>query len=219
MQFEFLLMEAIQKYILDHSTPEHPALQWIRKQTNLRTNHARMLSGPTQGALLTSLVRLSGAVRILEIGTFTGYATTCLALGLGDEGHVDTLEINDELNDLILEGWQRAGVDGKVTLHTGDALQTLDSFADRQEYYDLVFIDANKRHYCAYFDKVFPMVKKGGLILADNTLWDGKVVEDPLPTDAQTREILRFNDMVAADPRVSTFILPLRDGLTFITKL
>lgn len=212
-------METLQKYILEHSSPEHEALVWIRKQTNLRTNHARMLSGPTQGALLTSLVRLSGAERILEIGTFTGYATTCLALGLGDGGHVDTLEINDELNDLILEGWQRAGVADKVTLHTGDALQTLDLFAARQEYYDIVFIDANKRHYCAYFDKVFPMVKKGGLILADNTLWDGKVVEDPLPTDAQTREILRFNDLVAADPRVSTFILPLRDGLTFITKL
>lgn len=211
-------MDPLQKYIIAHSSPEHEALQWIRKQTNLRTNHARMLSGPTQGALLTMLAKSTKAAKILEIGTFTGYATTCLALGLQEGGHVDTLEINDELNDLILEGWQRAGVDGKISLHTGDALQTLAAMAGRQEYYDIVFIDANKRHYRAYYEAVFPMVKTGGMILADNTLWDGKILEDPLPNDAQTREIAAFNDMIAADTRVEAFILPLRDGLTFIRK-
>lgn len=211
-------MDTLQKYIIDHSSPEHDALQWIRKQTNLRTSHARMLSGPTQGALLTMLVKSTGAKNILEIGTFTGYATTCLALGLGEGGHIDTLEINDELDDLIHEGWQRAGVDGEITLHTGDALDTLESFKDRIEHYDMVFIDANKRYYRAYYDAVFPMVKGSGLILADNTLWDGKILQDPLPNDAQTREIAAFNDMVAADTRVEAFILPLRDGLTFIRK-
>lgn len=212
-------MDALLKYIVSHSSPEHEALQWIRKQTNLRTNHARMLSGPTQGAMLTTLAQLSHAKRVLEIGTFTGYATTCLALGLEEDGHVDTLEINDELNDLILNGWERAGVKEKITLHTGDALQTLSEFADRQEYYDMVFIDANKRHYRAYYEAIFPMVKPGGLILADNTLWDRKILEDPLPGDAQTREIAAFNDMIAKDDRVRAFILPLRDGLTFILKL
>lgn len=211
-------MDKILKYITSHSSPEHEALQWIRRQTNLRTNHARMLSGPTQGALLTMLVQLSKARDILEIGTFTGYATTCLALGLPDDGHVDTLEINDELNDLITEGWERAGVKDRITLHTGDALQTLASFGDRAEYYDIVFIDANKRFYRAYLEAVLPMVKHGGLILADNTLWDGKVLEDPLPKDAQTAEIAAFNDMVAKAEELSCLILPLRDGLTFIRK-
>lgn len=214
-------MEDLAKYIIAHSIPEHEALKWIRKQTNLRTNHARMLSGPTQGALLTTLVQLSGAKRILEIGTFTGYATCCLALGLEGEGHIDTLEINDELNDLITAGWERAGVASIVSLHNGDALETLKNLAAgcaSDGLYDLVFIDANKRHYRAYYDLVFPMVRKGGLILADNTLWDGKILQDPLPSDAQTQEIARFNDMVAADDRVSAFILPLRDGLTFIRK-
>lgn len=212
-------MDKLQKYILEHSSAQHPALDWIRKQTHLHTNHARMLSGPTQGALLTTLVRLSGASSVLEIGTFTGYATTCLALGLGPEGHVDTLELNDELNSVILEGWERAGVKDRITLHNGDALQTLSSFSDRKESYDLVFIDANKRFYRAYLEAVYPLVRKGGLILADNTLWDGKVLEDPLPKDAQTSEIDSFNKMLASDPRFDTFILPLRDGLTFITKI
>lgn len=211
-------MDKLLKYITSHSSPEHEALQWIRRQTNLRTNHARMLSGPTQGALLTMLVQLGKARDILEIGTFTGYATTCLALGLPDDGHVDTLEINDELNDLITEGWERAGVKDRITLHTGDAMQTLASFEDRSEYYDIVFIDANKRFYRAYLEAVLPMVKPGGLILADNTLWDGKVLEDPLPKDAQTAEISAFNDMVAKAEELSCLILPLRDGLTFIRK-
>lgn len=206
------------RYIIEHSSPEHEALQWIRKQTNLRTNHARMLSGPVQGALLGMLVHMSGAERILEIGTFTGYATTAMALGMKESGHIDTLEINDELNDLILQGWERAGVSDRISLHTADALETLHSFADREETYDLVFIDANKRHYRAYYEAVLPLVKKGGIILADNTLWDGKILENPLPKDAQTREIAAFNEMVAHDTRVSAFILPLRDGLTFIRK-
>lgn len=211
-------MEELYRYIVAHSSEEHPALKWIRRQTNLRTSHARMLSGPVQGALLTALVKISGAKRILEIGTFTGYATTCMALGFADEGHVDTLEINDELNDLIMEGWERASVADRISLHTGDALETLASFSDRTEQYDMVFIDANKRHYRSYYQAVFPLVRKGGLILADNTLWDGKILEEPLPKDAQTQEIAKFNDMLASDLNVDVFILPLRDGLTFIIK-
>lgn len=209
----------LSRYITEHSSPEHEALQWIRKQTNLRTNHARMLSGHIQGSLLGMLVHMSGAEKILEIGTFTGYATTAMALGMKSGGHIDTLEINDELNDLIFQGWERAGVRQMISLHTGDALDTLKAFSDRKEEYDLVFIDANKRHYRAYFEAVLPLVKKGGIILADNTLWDGKILENPLPKDAQTQEIAAFNDMVARDGRVSTFILPLRDGLTFMKKL
>lgn len=215
-------MDKIYKYIACHSIPESEDLLWIRRQTHLHTNHARMLSGEVQGALLTLLVRSIGAKRILEIGTFTGYATACLAKGLPEDGgHIDSLEINDELVGLIKEGWERAGVADRISLHVGDALETLRTLTCKAEtdgLYDLVYIDANKREYCAYYEAVLPLVRPGGVILADNTLWDGKVVEDPLPVDAQTQEILRFNEKVAADPRVECVIIPLRDGLSFIRK-
>lgn len=211
-------MDKIYRYITEHSTPESEALAWIRRQTNLKTNHARMLSGPVQGQLLTILTQISGARRALEIGTFTGYASVCIACGLPADGHLDTLEINDELDSLIHAGWERAGVSGKITLHTGPALETIGRLRTDNVFvpYDLVYIDANKREYCAYYEAVLPLVRPGGLILADNTLWDGKILEDPLPQDAQTVEIARFNDLVASDPRVDTVILPLRDGLTVL---
>ncbi len=215
-------MDKIYKYIAAHSVSEGDDLLWIRRQTHLHTNHARMLSGEVQGALLTLLVRSIGAKRILEIGTFTGYATACLAKGLPEDGgHIDSLEINDELVGLIKEGWDRAGVADRISLHVGDALETLKALTCKTEadgLYDLAYIDANKREYFAYYEAVLPLVRPGGVILADNTLWDGKVVEDPLPTDAQTQEILRFNELVAADPRVECVIIPLRDGLSFIRK-
>lgn len=216
-------MERLYRYIAEHSARESEDLLWIRRQTHLRTNHARMLSGEVQGALLTILVESLGVRNALEIGTFTGYASVCLAKGLPENGHLDTLEINDELNDLIFEGWRRAGVDGLITLHTGAALDTLKVLSAKQEAgeispYDLIYIDANKREYRAYFEASLPLLRQGGVILADNTLWDGKVVEEPVPEDAQTQEILKFNDAVAADPRVECVIIPLRDGLTFIRK-
>lgn len=216
-------MERLYRYIAEHSARESEDLLWIRRQTHLRTNHARMLSGEVQGALLTILVKSLGVHNALEIGTFTGYASVCLAKGLPEDGHLDTLEINDELNDLILEGWRRAGVEGLITLHTGAALDTLKVLSAKQESgeippYDLIYIDANKREYRVYFEASLPLLRQGGVILADNTLWDGKVVEEPVPEDAQTQEILKFNDAVAADPRVECVIIPLRDGLTFIRK-
>lgn len=216
-------MDKLYRYIAEHSARESEDLLWIRRQTNLRTNHARMLSGEVQGALLTMLVKSLEVRNALEIGTFTGYASVCLAKGLPENGHLDTLEINDELNDLILEGWRRAGVEGLITLHTGAALDTLKVLSAKQDAgeippYDLIYIDANKREYRAYFEASLPLLRQGGVILADNTLWDGKVVEDSVPEDAQTQEILKFNDAVAADPRVECVIIPLRDGLTFIRK-
>lgn len=212
-------MDAMTDYILRHSTGETPALQWIRKQTFLRTNHARMLSGTVQGRFLTMAVKMLKARKVLELGTFTGYSAVCLAYGLEEGGHLDTLEVNDELEDVILEGFSRAGVDGKVALHLGDAKETLKSLKERmEEPYDLVYIDANKREYCEYYDLVFDMVRTGGFILADNVLWDGKVYENPMPQDKQTVGIADFNDMVVADPRVESVILPLRDGLNIIMK-
>lgn len=222
-------MEQIYKYIEEHATRQSEALDWVVKQTHIRTNHARMLSGAVQGQLMRMMVQMTGAGRILELGTFTGYSAICLASGLPEEGHLDTLELNDELEDLILEGFDKAGLAERISLHIGDCKQTLLRFREQmglaegsqaapELQYDIVYMDANKREYCEYYELVFDMVRPGGLILADNVLWDGKVCQDPLPQDKQTLGIARFNDIVRDDPRVESVILPLRDGLNVIRK-
>ena len=222
-------MEQIYKYIEEHATQPSEALKWVEKQTHIRTNHARMLSGSVQGQLMRILVQTSGARRILELGTFTGFSAICLASALPEDGHLDTLELNDELEDLILEGFERAGLSEKISLHIGDCKETLSRFrnemglaegsaADKEMLYDIVYMDANKREYCEYYDLIFDMVRPGGLILADNVLWDGKVCQDPLPQDKQTLGIARFNDIVSKDSRVESMIIPLRDGLNVIRK-
>jgi predicted O-methyltransferase YrrM len=211
-------MEKIYKYIEDHASTPSQALEWVVKQTHIRTNHARMLSGAIQGQILRMLAQMTGATDILELGTFTGYSAICLASALPEEGHLDTLELNDELEDLILEGFDRAGLADKIELHIGDCKETVLRLKEEGRMYDIVYIDANKREYCEYYDLVFDMIRPGGLILADNVIWDGKVCQDPLPQDKQTLSIVRFNDMVSADPRVESVILPLRDGLNIIRK-
>ena len=211
-------MEQIYKYIEDHASTPNEALEWVMKQTHIRTNHARMLSGAIQGQLLRMLVQMTGATRILELGTFTGYSAICLASALPEGGHLDTLELNDELEDLILEGFERAGVADKIDLLIGDCKETVLQLKEEGRVYDIAYIDANKREYCEYYDLVFDMIRPGGLILADNVIWDGKVCQDPLPQDKQTQSIVRFNDMVSADPRVESVIIPLRDGLNVIRK-
>ena len=212
------IMEKIYQYIKDHATAPSEALAWVEKQTHIRTNHARMLSGAVQGQIMRMLVQTSGASRILELGTFTGYSAICLASAMPEGGHLDTLEINDELEDLILEGFDRAGLADTIALHIGDCKETLRRFREEGREYDLVYMDANKREYPEYYELIFDMVRPGGLILADNVLWDGKVCEDPMPQDKQTLGIARFNDMVSADERVESVILPLRDGLNLIRK-
>ena len=228
-------MEKIYKYIEDHATVPSEALDWVVKQTHIRTNHARMLSGAAQGQLLRMFVQMTGAKRVLELGTFTGFSAICLGSALPEDGHLDTLELNDELEDLILEGFERAGLSDKMQIHVGDCKETLRCFrkqmglseepdestgkvADESLLYDVVYIDANKREYCEYYDLVFDMVRPGGLILADNVIWDGKVCQDPLPQDKQTLSIVAFNDKVSADPRVESVIMPVRDGLNIIRK-
>ena len=213
-------MEKIYKYIEDHASVPSEALEWVVKQTHIRTNHARMLSGAAQGQLMRMIAQMCGAKRILELGTFTGYSAICLASALPEDGHLDTLELNDELEDLILEGFEKAGLENKISLHIGDCKETLRKMRSERsdELYDIVYIDANKREYCEYYDLVFDMVRSGGLILADNVIWDGKVCQDPLPQDKQTLSIVRFNDMVSKDRRVESVILPIRDGLNVIRK-
>ena len=206
--------------MIECTSPQGEALDWLQKQTNIRTNHARMLSGPVQGRFLKMIVEMCGARRVLELGSFTGYSGICLASGLPEDGHLDTLEINDELEDLILEGFSRAGLRERISLHIGDCLETLKRFREEgREPYDLVFIDANKRDYPEYYELVFDLVRPGGWILADNVLWDGKVALDPMPQDRQTLGIDNFNRRVASDPRVESVIIPLRDGLNLIHKL
>lgn len=211
-------MENIYKYIAEHATQQSEALDWVVKQTHIRTNHARMLSGAVQGQVMRMIVQMSEAKDILELGTFTGYSAICLGSAMPENGHLDTLEINDELEDLILEGFDRAGLSDKIDLHIGDCKETLRRFIEEGRKYDLVYMDANKREYCEYYELIFDMVRPGGLILADNVLWDGKVCMDPLPQDKQTLGIARFNDMIRDDRRVESVILPLRDGLNLIRK-
>lgn len=214
------------RYIKEHTTPQGETLDWIEKQTNIRTNHARMLSGAVQGRFLMMMTEMIRPVRILELGTFTGYSSVCLASCLPEGGHLDTLEINDELEDLIVEGFERAGLSDRITLHIGDCKKTLEQLRSGilgskdggTRLYDMVYMDANKREYPEYYSLVFDLVRPGGYILADNVLWDGKVYEDDVPGDRQTSGIARFNDMVAADPRVECVIVPMRDGLYLIRK-
>lgn len=205
-----------EKYLREHSDAQSQALDWIVRQTHIRTNYPQMLSGSVQGALLTMLVKLVKPRRVLEIGCFTGYSTVCMAYGLPEGGHIDSLEINEELEYLILEGFEKAGVKDRITMHFGDAKKTLGTLHGP---YDLVFMDADKRDYCAYYEQMKPLLHSGSLILADDVLWDGKVYADPVPGDAQTRGIVAFNDVIAADPTVEKVLLPLRDGLYLIRKV
>lgn len=209
-------MNPEEKYLRAHSTAQSEALSWLERQTHIRTNFPQMLSGPVQGRFLTMMAEFCHARSVLEIGTFTGYSAICLAGGLPEDGHLDALEINDELEDLIREGFERAGVAGRIDLHIGDALETLKTLGGRV--YDLVYIDADKREYCAYYEAVMPLLRSGGCILADDVLWGGKLYGDALPADRQSRGVAAFNDMVAADPRVEVTILPIRDGLSIIRK-
>lgn len=211
-------MESAQdKYIEEHCSISNEALDWLERQTNIRTNYPRMLTGKVQGEFLYMMTRMISPRNVLEIGTFTGYSAICMALALEREGHIDTLEINDELEDLILEGFERAGVSGRVSLHIGDAVEFLRG-QDGKKLYDLTFIDANKREYPDYYELALTLTRPGGFILADDVLWDGKVYAEQVPTDKQTSGIVRFNDLAASDPRVETVILPVRHGLSIIRK-
>lgn len=211
-------MESAQdKYIEEHCSISNEALDWLERQTNIRTNYPRMLTGKVQGEFLYMMTRMISPRNVLEIGTFTGYSAVCMALALEGEGHIDTLEINDELEDLILEGFERAGVSGRVSLHIGDAVEFMRG-QDGKKLYDLTFIDANKREYPDYYELALTLTRPGGFILADDVLWDGKVYAEQVPTDKQTSGIVRFNDLAASDPRVETVILPVRHGLSIIRK-
>lgn len=205
----------IEEYIRNHSDEEGELLTALARDANVNLLRPRMISGHLQGRILKMFCRMLRPKRVLEIGTYTGYATLCLAEGLEADGRVYTLEINDEMEDFIWKYLSRSPHKEKISVHFGDAMELIPRL---DETFDLVFIDADKRLYSAYYDLVFPKVRAGGLILADNTLWDGKVVQEGPVTDKQTRGILDFNEKIKADDRVEKVILPLRDGLTMIWK-
>ena len=208
--------EQLNDYILNHIDAEPEHLYRLERDTHLRLLYSRMCSGHLQGRLLKMLVRMAKPERILELGTFSGYSAQCLAEGLlSDDAQVHTIEIEDELEDFLRQHFADSPVGHRIHLHIGDACQILPQL---NLMFDLVFIDANKRHYPQYYELVLPWLNPGGFIIADNTLWDGKVAEPHAKIDPQTEGILSFNQMVAADPRVEKVIIPVRDGLTIIYK-
>ena len=208
--------EQLNDYILNHIDAEPEHLYRLERDTHLRLLYSRMCSGHLQGRLLKMLVRMANPERILELGTFSGYSAQCLAEGLlSDDAQVHTIEIEDELEDFLRQHFADSPVGHRIHLHIGDASKILPQL---NLMFDLVFIDANKRHYPQYYELVLPWLTPGGFIIADNTLWDGKVAEPHTKIDPQTEGILSFNQMVAADPRVEKVIIPVRDGLTIIYK-
>ena len=205
--------DIIDDYIASHIEPEPEYLHELYRRTYLTTTYPRMCSGHVQGRILAMLSRMAAPRRIIELGTFTGYSALCLAEGLSPDGELHTIEIDDEFEDRLREQFDSSPFAGRIHLHIGDALSLLPSLEGP---WDMAFIDANKRHYTDYYRLLLPAMRPGGIILADNTLWSGKVTDPSSATDAQTRGILEFNDMIARDPRVTVAILPLRDGLTMI---
>lgn len=205
----------IDDYILEHISPEPAWLTKVYRDTYLHHLYPRMCSGHLQGRLLKMLTQMISPKRILELGTFTGYSTLCFAEGMPKDAHIHTIEIDDESEDELLSTFNSSPWAERIHLHIGDAADVIPKI---DEEWDLVFIDANKRCYIEYYELVLPRLRKGGYIFADNTLWSGKVLDPTSNHDAQTREILAFNDHVSEDMRVEKVILPLRDGMTLIRK-
>ncbi len=207
--------EAIARYAESHTTAEAGVLQELTQFTQAHIPMPNMLSGHIQGALLTLLARLQQPHTILEIGTYTGYSAICLAQGLAPDGQLHTIDINGDLETVALDAFEKAGVADRITLHIGNARDIIPQLD--VPVFDLVFIDADKAHYGAYFDLVIDRMPKGGLLIADNVLWKGKVTDQK--QDNRTRALDAYNKKVLEDPRVETVLLPIRDGLNIAYKI
>jgi predicted O-methyltransferase YrrM len=205
--------QRIEDYILSHSSKEPDALAKLNRDVHLKLLYPRMCSGHLQGRILMMLTSMIAPRNVLELGTYAGYSALCIAEGLPEGAHLDTVEIDDEMEDFILSRFRESPYGNRISLHIGDAAQIVPALNKR---FDMVYMDANKRTYCETFNMILPMMNPGGFILADNTLWDGKVVDPVANHDPQTAGICSFNDMIAADNRFDKVILPLRDGLTLI---
>lgn len=209
------MTEDIEKYVLAHSEPEGNYLYRLYRATNIHTIHGRMASGHLQGCLLKMLVSMIRPKNILEVGTFSGYSAICMAEGLDEGGKVWTFEINDEMEDFTRPWIENSPVADKIDFRIGDANIEAPKLGIT---FDLAFVDGDKRTYVETYEMVIRLLRPGGYIIADNTLWDGHVTDPAYDHDHQTQGIRRFNDHVAADNRVEQVIVPLRDGLTLIRK-
>ena len=206
----------LETYITDHTSPEDELLKRLNRETHLKVLNPRMLSGHVQGRFLEMISKMIQPHRILEIGTYTGYSAICLAKGLAGNGILHTIEVNPELEEFAKRYFREAGLEKQIIQHSGDALELIPQI---NETFDLVFIDAAKESYLDYYHLIFDKVRKGGFILADNALWDGKVVDPNQAQDKETHGIVAFNDFIRNDNRVEKVLLSLRDGIMIIRKL
>lgn len=206
----------IEHYILSHIADEDPLLNRLYRETFIKTVNGQMCCDHLQGTILTLISKLVNPFRILEIGTFTGYSALCLVKGLSENGLLHTIEINEELKAFAAAYFAESGTNEKIIQHIGDARKIIPSL---NETFDLVYLDADKRQYVSHYNLFFPKVRIGGIIIADNILWGGKVVEQVTQSDEQTKGIIQFNDFVRDDQRVETFMIPVRDGLTVLRKI
>ena len=208
-------MDALERYILENSSPEDDLLKELDRQTHLRVLNPRMISGHIQGKLLEMIVKMFRPQHILEIGTFTGYSALCMAAGLEEGATIDTCEVDDELEPLAQSFFDRSEHGEKIHLHIGSALEIAPQLGKQ---FDLVFIDGDKREYPAYYNMLMDkgLVHSGSILLADNILWYGKVTQQVHHNDHHTQALIEFNRMVVEDDRVESFILPLRDGINII---
>lgn len=205
----------LEDYIEKHISPEPDYLSKIDRLTNLYHINGRMCSGHIQGRLLKMLASMINPQRVIELGTFTGYSALCLAEGMADDATLDTIEVDEELEEEILKNFASSPYSKKISLHIGNALEIMNRW--EPGYFDLALIDADKRQYPQYFQKLLELVKPGGYIIADNTLWDGHVTETGKHS-SQTEGIIEFNNLVAQTPGIDVSIIPMRDGLTLIRK-
>ena len=219
----FILLQQIcnkmtlEEYISLHTSPENEVLEAITRDTHVHILNPHMLSGHVQGRVLSMLSHMIRPKRILELGTFTGYSALCLAEGLAEGGRLITIEHNDELEETIQRNLSRSLLCERIELRIGDCKLVIGDLKD--QVFDLVFIDADKREYCAYLEAIYPLVPVGGFILADNTLWDDHIIDPAYDKDKQTLGLRAFNDKLKEDDRFEQVILPLRDGLTLIRKI
>jgi caffeoyl-CoA O-methyltransferase len=214
----FLVTDQVRAYAVDHgSWPPTEVVEWLRAETASLGNAAGMQIGDDQGQFLTMLTRLVGARRAVEVGTFTGYSSLCIARGLADGGSLLCCDVSEEWTAIARRAWERAGVTDRIELKLAPALQTLRALPGQADI-DLVFIDADKPGYAGYWEELVPRVRAGGLLLADNVLWSGEIVDDTI-SDANAQALRAFNDLVAGDDRVEVVLLPAFDGLTIARKL
>lgn len=205
------ISEELEDYVANHSQIEPELLAKLNKETHQKVLQPRMLSGHFQGRVLSMLSKIIRPTTILEIGTYTGYAALCLAEGLTENGTLDTIDVNEELVDFQKKYFDVSSWKDQIFQHLGDALEVIPTLDKK---FDLVFIDADKENYIAYFNMIVPMMNKGGIILSDNVLWSGKVLEEVKSSDKTTQILLEYNKLINEDKRVETVLLPIRDGLT-----